>query len=302
MREVAIQLEKGDVKSLLLRTSTSIGEVKLRLQRDTGIPAHRQQLNCNGCGVDDNATIEAILAATEACLIVLSVVQLSTLAKSLCTLRSAAARVVIIGGGPVGLWVAVSLKALAPAWRIDCFEKRAAYVRSHALRFDPVAFQGMLPLDDGGVAALFPGLVSLQRVVSTWQMGGTGARTEGREAPAPRTDRIESDLMELALQLGVNVEGGCGAITIKQFVGTGSEPVDAIICCDGAGSVNRRLVAQEGVASLQHSDADPWEGVQTIVPLPMADVPEFSFDERFDNATLLQVMIKLPARRIRYHG
>ena len=30
MREVAIQLENGDVKSLLLRTSTSIGEIKLR--------------------------------------------------------------------------------------------------------------------------------------------------------------------------------------------------------------------------------------------------------------------------------
>lgn len=44
--------------------------------------------------------------------------------------------IVIVGGGPVGLWTAIQLKKRMPAAHIRVYERHAVYQRSHVLRLD----------------------------------------------------------------------------------------------------------------------------------------------------------------------
>jgi len=47
-----------------------------------------------------------------------------------------AADVVIIGGGPVGLWTAVQVKKRQPDAHVRVYERYGAYQRSHILRLE----------------------------------------------------------------------------------------------------------------------------------------------------------------------
>ena len=49
----------------------------------------------------------------------------------------------IVGGGPVGLWLALSVKLLQEGSSVTVFEKRETYQRSHALRIGTFSFEGM---------------------------------------------------------------------------------------------------------------------------------------------------------------
>jgi hypothetical protein len=44
--------------------------------------------------------------------------------------------VVIVGGGPVGLWTALQIKKRQPDWEIQIYERYEKYQRSHVLRLD----------------------------------------------------------------------------------------------------------------------------------------------------------------------
>jgi 2-polyprenyl-6-methoxyphenol hydroxylase-like FAD-dependent oxidoreductase len=49
--------------------------------------------------------------------------------------------IVVVGGGPVGLWTAVQIKIRRPTTRIIVFEKYEEYRRSHVVIFEPSSFE-----------------------------------------------------------------------------------------------------------------------------------------------------------------
>jgi hypothetical protein len=96
--------------------------------------------------------------------------------------------VVFIGGGPVGLWAAASLKLLRPLWRVVVAERHATYLRSHVLRVDAASFANAVAHPEA-------------RAFAARLLGG-------RTRVAVRTTELEAALRALACALGVDVAAG----------------------------------------------------------------------------------------------
>jgi 2-polyprenyl-6-methoxyphenol hydroxylase-like FAD-dependent oxidoreductase len=104
--------------------------------------------------------------------------------------------VAVIGGGPVGLWVALQMKLLAREWDVHVFEKREAYARSHALRLLPLSFEGLLTKGCGDMSALHD-------LVDQWVAAGS----------SPRTNDIERQLSAACEVAGVAIHRNQGSVT-----------------------------------------------------------------------------------------
>jgi 2-polyprenyl-6-methoxyphenol hydroxylase-like FAD-dependent oxidoreductase len=142
--------------------------------------------------------------------------------------------VAVIGGGPVGLWFAIQLKALLPPSAIvRVHEKREMYERTHALRISDLAFKQMLEYDtsDGTSPAAFQRNAvahALRQLRTKWQ-------------PRTRTATVEQDLKALAQTCGVQLCYGSAVQTLQQLIA--DENPCAIICANGASSAFRKELA-----------------------------------------------------------
>jgi 2-polyprenyl-6-methoxyphenol hydroxylase-like FAD-dependent oxidoreductase len=143
--------------------------------------------------------------------------------------------VVVVGGGPVGLWFAIQLKALLPPSAVvRVHEKRETYERTHALRISDYAFKQMIDYDtsDGTDPAAFQRNAvahALRQLRSKWQ-------------PRTRTATVEQDLKTLAQTCGVQLRYGAAVQTLQQLIA--DERPCAIICANGAGSTFRKELAE----------------------------------------------------------
>jgi 2-polyprenyl-6-methoxyphenol hydroxylase-like FAD-dependent oxidoreductase len=142
--------------------------------------------------------------------------------------------VIVVGGGPVGLWFAIQLKALLPPNAIvRVYEKRETYERTHALRISDLAFKQMLDYDpsDGTSPAAFQRNAvahALRQLQAKWQ-------------PRTRTATVEQDLKVLAQTCGVQLRYGTAVQSLQQLVA--DENPCAIVCANGAGSPFRKELA-----------------------------------------------------------
>jgi 2-polyprenyl-6-methoxyphenol hydroxylase-like FAD-dependent oxidoreductase len=142
--------------------------------------------------------------------------------------------VAVVGGGPVGLWFAIQLKALLPPSAIvRVFEKRESYERTHALRISDFAFKQMLDYDpsDGTTAAAFQRNAvahALRQLRTKWQ-------------PRTRTAIVEQDLKALGKTCGVQLCYGAAVESLQQLIA--DERPCAIVCANGAGSKFRKELA-----------------------------------------------------------
>ena len=143
--------------------------------------------------------------------------------------------VVVVGGGPVGLWFAIQLKALLPpSATVRVHEKRETYERTHALRISDLAFKQMLDYDtsDGTTPAAFQRNAvahALRQLRAKWQ-------------PRTRTATVEQDLKALAQTCGVQLRYGTAVQTLQHLIA--EERPSAIICANGAGSIFRKELAE----------------------------------------------------------
>ncbi len=136
----------------------------------------------------------------------------------------------VIGGGPVGLWVALQAKLLAGEWDVHVFEKRESYARSHALRLLPLSFEGMLPKEEGCLSAL-------HTLVDQWVAAGS----------SPRTNDIERELSAACDVAGVIIHRNQGSVTVADVkMRLAACNLSAVVCCDGVGSINRPLLVPAG--------------------------------------------------------
>lgn len=118
--------------------------------------------------------------------------------------------VVIVGGGPVGLWTATQIKILVPASKIIILEKHQTYQRHHNLRLSKISFQ----------CAPKHLIDSLESVV--------------------RTSVLEEKLSELASNLGIikRIQN----ITTPETLGEMFPSAQVIIGADGAHSKIREIL------------------------------------------------------------
>jgi hypothetical protein len=122
--------------------------------------------------------------------------------------------VVIVGCGPVGLWVACSLLHLGMRGeKILCVDKYATFQRSHVLRLEAQSVAGAPE--------------SLQELVSD-QLGVT------------RTNAIEAKLAEECKKKGVHFMRPFDVKDPRAFVKSFAPACRAVICCDGSHSVSRK--------------------------------------------------------------
>ena len=141
--------------------------------------------------------------------------------------------VIVVGGGPVGLWFAVQLKALLLKCQVVVYEKRETYDRTHALRISDLAFKQMLDYDhsDGTSPEAFHRNAvahALRQLQMKWQ-------------PRTRTAIVEQDLKALAQTCGVQLRYGNAVHSLQQLVA--DERPCAIVCSNGAGSAFRKELA-----------------------------------------------------------
>jgi hypothetical protein len=168
--------------------------------------------------------------------------------------------ILIIGGGPVGLWTAAQMKLLRPFWRVVVTERHTSYVRSHVLRVDASSFSGVVshPEAHAFVARLLGGR---QRVVV-------------------RTTELEAALQTLAAALGVIVMTGepVRALPLgkSKWLYDGTSPhhspalhsvlesASVVIIADGARSPGRRLLFGNNVNSNNRSSGGTRDGATSL--------------------------------------
>jgi 2-polyprenyl-6-methoxyphenol hydroxylase-like FAD-dependent oxidoreductase len=121
-------------------------------------------------------------------------------------------RLAIIGGGPVGLWTALSLVLSNKRAEVIVFEKRAEYQRSHALRIAKMGFSGMVEQMRGLAEEFYP-------------------RT--------KTSVVEETLREKCLAAGVRIEQ---RLVEADELETLQSTFDLVICADGARSAARKRI------------------------------------------------------------
>lgn len=103
---------------------------------------------------------------------------------SLCELDMAN-EIVFVGAGPIGLWTAIQIKLQRPDIEIVFKEKHVEYQRTHTLLLKTKAFEDCVK-DDSGV---------IDQIITQLQSN-----------PHIRTDVLETSLLDLAKQLGINIE------------------------------------------------------------------------------------------------
>jgi 2-polyprenyl-6-methoxyphenol hydroxylase-like FAD-dependent oxidoreductase len=140
------------------------------------------------------------------------------------------AKVVVVGAGPVGLWVAVQLRLQDPDLPILVLEKHSEYQRSHILRLKSDSFKGCV-MDD-----------RLRALVSDW-------------GNVVRTNVMEHDLLRLAFDIGVQVE--LFELTSESDIKALFPQAEVLIGADGSHSLCRRLFFGEPTPdfhmTLQHT-------------------------------------------------
>jgi 2-polyprenyl-6-methoxyphenol hydroxylase-like FAD-dependent oxidoreductase len=262
LRHVVIQRPIGDVLHLYSPTTSSVAAIKLHIQKTCRLPAHCQSLFARNCHCNDDATLDAIFPATnrEACFFTLQESTYIDLINA--PLVESCRTIAIIGGGPVGLWIALQVKLLAESWDVHVFEKRDAYARNHALRLLPLAFDGLLR--EHGTSAMCD-------MVDRWLAAGS----------SPRTNVIENELSDQCEAAGVQIHRKQGVVLVSdvksRLVSIAKHTLSACVCCDGVGSMNRPLLLS-------------------------ADQCEFAVDENFEGVGLLQVKFQTKGRVAQVKG
>jgi hypothetical protein len=196
LRHVIIQRSSGALLHLHIPVNSSIFSIKLSIQQSHRLPAHCQCLLARSHPCPDTSSLSAIFPSQrrEACFFVLLERTYADLLHL--PLANPCRTIAIIGGGPVGLWVALQMKLLAQEWDVHVFEKREAYARSHALRLLPLSFEGMLTKECGGMSALHD-------LVDQWVAAGS----------SPRTNDIERQLSAGCEVAGVTIHRNQGSVT-----------------------------------------------------------------------------------------
>lgn len=93
--------------------------------------------------------------------------------------------IIIVGAGPIGLWLAVQVKLQRPNITIVFKEKYYEYQRTHTMKLEHKSFAGCLE-DDGGIIK--------------------GIKAQVKKNPHIRTDVLESKMLDLAKSLGITVD------------------------------------------------------------------------------------------------
>ena len=151
--------------------------------------------------------------------------------------------VLVVGGGPVGLWTALQLKARCPSMGVLLFERNLAYGRHHVLRLD------MVPIRAGAApaAAVQEFCRSLPSAVST--------------------SDLEASLRTAAAQLGVCIEQRVVASVDGLLDAYPSAAV--LIGADGSRSVVRRQVFGTGSADSSSPAAATADDAAALKARPM---------------------------------
>jgi hypothetical protein len=255
-----LSLPNGEVKSLPVSELDSILRLKLLCEELLGIHFYRLRLLLRGISLsrlfhlhtlplEDEDDHRKILNTGISLGDIITVEIISTnllLSSSPSSYLSDLTNVCLIGAGPVGLWIAIQLKVLRPAWSVTCFEKRRQYERSHALSISARAFEGMVEWCPGRPAA-----AELSMLKERW-------------IPRTRTSVVEEDLRNLAIAVGVKIVYGHEITSLTQLAtqtqggaegeaeaegGLGGEAEggggrgrkwDLILCCDGAKGPSRK--------------------------------------------------------------
>jgi len=134
--------------------------------------------------------------------------------------------IVVVGGGPIGLWTAIQAKIRNPRLKISVFEKYHVYKRSHNLLIDPASLDGT------------PNHYLLNKIVE-----------EFRKKKTVPTNGIEDKLKELADQLGIQThyqEVTDPKRLMKQFPGA-----RVFIGADGAHSIVHKKIFKNAFAHSQ---------------------------------------------------
>jgi len=105
--------------------------------------------------------------------------------------------VVIVGGGPIGLWTAIQLKKRLPAAEVAVYERHLAYQRSHVLRLDHWSMMLYAATSRSAPEKRFVREVTGKSL--------TGMRTQFAKTLYIRTNDLEAALQQYARDLGVLV-------------------------------------------------------------------------------------------------
>lgn len=155
--------------------------------------------------------------------------------------------IVIVGGGPVGLWLAIQLKQRLPGVQVRIYERHVAYQRAHVLRLD----HWSLLL----YAATAPGDAEAQRrfVQEVTGKSLSGLRTRFAGSLYIRTNELESALQRYAHALAIEVRHV--RIDSPRHAQDLHPECRLFIAADGAhSSMRRALLGEDALESrtLQH--------------------------------------------------
>jgi 2-polyprenyl-6-methoxyphenol hydroxylase-like FAD-dependent oxidoreductase len=133
--------------------------------------------------------------------------------------------IVIVGGGPIGLMTAVSLKALLPEASVKTYEKYPEYQRKHTLNMKSDKHQALL------------------RTIEASEITELSALQKRLEAdPHIRTNEIETIYKQLEQKLGASIEYKEMQSADLDSLLTSEKPITLLIGADGThGIVNQHL-------------------------------------------------------------
>lgn len=166
--------------------------------------------------------------------------QADTPAEATASPKGKPADVVIIGGGPVGLWTAVQVKKRRPEAHVRVYERYAEYQRSHILRLENFSMNVYAKKNGDEAEAAF-----LQEVLGE-KLANSFKAAAGAGTVFIRTNDLEHALKEHARALGIE--------TVLRRIDTPQQAMDenpsckTFIAADGAHSKMRTaLLGEEAV-------------------------------------------------------
>jgi 2-polyprenyl-6-methoxyphenol hydroxylase-like FAD-dependent oxidoreductase len=153
--------------------------------------------------------------------------------------------IVVVGGGPIGLWTAIQLKKRRPALSVRVYERHSVYQRSHVLRLDHWSMMLYAAASRNPAEARFVKDVTGKNVLGMHAMPARSLYI--------RTNDFESALQRYARELGIDI---CLEHVTSAGDAQARHPECALfIAADGAHSPLRtELFGPEGFESttLQH--------------------------------------------------